>query len=104
RETGEGGDERNREPVAGRLNLADLAADVLRKMRKSVALAQTAFRSDVFVAAGERNRLEADEGDFFGVFHREFDDGADLVIVNVFDDGDHQHDFDASLVHVFDGA
>src|SRR4029077_2856578 len=64
RESRKGGDERDGEPVAGRFNLADLAANVLRKMRKGVALTQTAFRGNVFVAAGERNRLEADKGDF----------------------------------------
>jgi len=73
-------------------------------MRKRIALAQTPFRSDVFVAPGERNRLEADEGDLLGVLHREFDDGADLVVVDVVNDGDDQHDFDAGFVHVFDGA
>src|SRR5882757_9254502 len=101
---GKGADEGDREPVAGRLNLADLVADVLRKMRKGVALAETALRSNVFVAAGKGNRLEADERDFLGVFHREFHDGADLVIVHVVDDGDDQHDFDARFVQVFDGA
>jgi len=40
-------------------------------MRKGVALAEAALRSDVFVAAGKGNRLEADEGDLLGVFHRE---------------------------------
>src|SRR6266478_2940865 len=99
-----GGDERDGEPVASRLYLADLAADVLRKMRKGVALAQAAFRSNVLVASGEGNWLEADEGDLLGIFHREFDDGADLVVVDVVDDGHHQHDFDAGFVHVLDGA
>src|SRR4029077_18296080 len=103
-EPSESGDKRDREPVARRFTLADLAAYVLRKMRKSVALAQAAFRGDVFVAAGKGNRLEADEGDLLGVFHREFDDGADLIIVDVVDDGHDQHDFNAGLVHVFDGA
>ena len=45
--------ERNWEPVARRLDFAHLAADVLRKVRKRVALAQATFRSDVFVAPGE---------------------------------------------------
>ena len=103
-EAGKGADEGDREPVARRLDLANLAADVLREVRKRVALAEAAFRSDVFVAAGEGNRLEADERDFLGVFHRELHDAADLVVVHVVDDGDDQHDFDAGFVHVFDGA
>src|SRR6266849_1602442 len=103
-ETSEGGDERDGEPVAGGFHFADLAADVLRQMRKGVALAEAALRSNVFVAASEGNRLEADEGDFLWVFHREFHDGADLVVVDVVHDGDDQHDFDAGFVHVLDGA
>ena len=104
REARKGADEGDGEPVAGRLDLADLLADVLGKMRKRVALAETAFRSDVFVAASEGNRLEADEGDFLGIFHRELHDRTDLVVVHVVDDGDHEHDFDTGFVHVFDGA
>src|SRR5882762_6618049 len=99
-----GADKGDGEPVARRLNFADLVADVLRKMREGVALAEAALRGDVFVAAGEGNRLEADEGNLLRVFHREFHDGADLVVVYVVDDGDNQHDFDARFVQVFDGA
>src|SRR5260221_9373691 len=104
RESGKGGDERDREPIASRLYLADLAADVLRQMRQRVALPQATLRSNVFVAAGEGNWLEADEGDFLGVFHRKFHDGAHLIVVDVVDDGNDQYDFDAGFVHVFDGA
>src|SRR5579862_9914727 len=57
RETGEGGDVRNREPVARGLHFADLRADVLREVRKRVALADASFRRDFLVATGERNRL-----------------------------------------------
>ena len=104
RESGESADERNGEPVTCRLNLANLRADILREMRKRVALAQAAFRSNVFVAASKRNRLEANESDFLGVFHRKFHHRANLIVVHVVDDGYHQHDFNASFVHVFNGA
>ena len=73
-------------------------------MRKGVALAQAAFRSNVLIASGERNRLEADERDLLGVFHGELHDCAHLVVVHVVDDGHHENDFDACLVHVLDGA
>jgi len=53
---------------------------------------------------GERHWLEADEGDLLGVLHREFDDSANLVVVDVVNDGDDEHDFDAGFVHVFNGA
>src|SRR5262249_2247242 len=52
-ETCERGNERNREPVARRFNFADLLAHVLRQVGERVALAEAAFRCDVFVAAGE---------------------------------------------------
>src|SRR5258708_5634588 len=104
REASEGADKRNREPIACRLHFAHLPADVPREMRKGVALAEAAFRGDVFVAAGKGNRLEADKGDLLGVFHRKLHDGADLVVVDVVHDGHNEYDLDAGFVHVFDGA
>ena len=101
---GKGADEGDGEPVARRLNLANLRANILRQMRKRVALAQAAFRSNVFVAASKRNRLEADKRDFLGVFHRELHHRANLIVVHVVDDGNDQHDFNAGFVHVLDGA
>src|SRR5260370_40514525 len=73
-------------------------------MRKRVTLPQPALRSDVFVASSERNRLEADERNFLGIFHRELHDSADLIVVHVVDDGYDQNDFDAGFVHVFNSA
>ncbi len=76
----------------------------LARCDKRVALAQTAFRSDVFVAAGKRNRLECDEGDLLRIVHRELDDGADLIVIDVVDERDNQNDLDAGFVQIFDGA
>ncbi len=104
RKASECADEGDGEPVARRFNLADLRADVLSEMRQGVALAETALRSDVFIAACKRNRLEADERDFLGIFHRELDDGADLVVVHIVDDGNDENDFDARFVHVLNSA
>ena len=103
-EAGERADEGNREPVARGLDFAHLRADVLRQVRKRVALADAAFGSDFLVAPGERNGLEGHEGDFLRVFHRELHDRAYLIVVHVVDDGGDQHDFDAGFVHVLDGA
>src|SRR5208282_1118754 len=66
RESCERADERDGEPIASGFDLTYLSADVFREMRKRVALAETALRSDVFIATGERNRLEADESDLLG--------------------------------------
>ena len=73
-------------------------------MRKRVALAQTAFRSDFFVASGEGNRLERNERNFLGVLHRELYDRSHLIVVHVVDDGRNQHDIDARFVHVLNRA
>ncbi len=104
REPGKRADERNGKPVARRLDFAHLRADVLRQVRKRVALAQPAFRSNVFVAPGKRNRLEAHKRDFLGVLHRKLHHRAHLIVVHVIDDRHHQHDLDARLVHILDGT
>jgi len=96
-ETRECADEGNREPVARRFDLAYLLADVLRQVRKRVALAMPALGRNVFVAPGKRNRLEAHESDLPGVFHGEFDNRTNLVVVHVVDDGHDQHDLDAGF-------
>src|SRR4029077_2031255 len=78
--------------------------DVLSEVGERVALAEAAFRSNIFVAASEGNGLEADKGDLLGVFNREFHDGADMIVVDVVHDGDNEDDFDTGFVHVFNGA
>jgi hypothetical protein len=50
-----------------RLDAANLFADILSQVGERVALAQTAFWSDVFVASSEGNGLEANEGDLLGI-------------------------------------
>src|SRR5208282_2607088 len=53
-------------------------------------------------AAGEGNRLEAEEADLLGIVERELDDASDLLIVDAVDDGDHRHDFAASAMQIVD--
>jgi len=66
--------------------LPHLRADILRQMRSVIALAQTPFRSNVFVAASKRNRLEAHKRDFLGVFpSRTFTTVPTWVVVHVVD-------------------
>src|SRR5271165_5321171 len=100
---GEGAHERNGEPVAGGLAQSGLALHVVREVRERVALRVTALVGDFFVAAGERNRLERQERDSFGVVERELNDASDLFVVEVVDDGDHRHDLDAGPVQVLNG-
>ena len=99
---GERADRRNGKPIAARFDLAHLPANVFCKVRKRIALLEAPLRSDVFVASGERNRLEAHEGDFLGVLHGELHDRSDLVVVYAVDDGDHRNDLNPRFVHVFD--
>ncbi len=100
---GEGGDERNREPVARRLAESGLVFDVVRQVGKRVALGGAALVGDGFVAAGERHRLEREERNLLGVVQRELNDAAHLLVVDAVDDGDHRDDVDAVRVQVLDG-
>ena len=74
----------------------------MRQVRQRVALRLAALVGDVFVAAGEGHRLEREERDALGIVERELDDAADLLVVDVVDDGDDRHDLDAGLVQVLD--
>ena len=99
----EGGHEGNREPVARRLAHADLRLDVVRHVRKGVALGHAALVGDLFVAAGKADRLEREEADLLGIVERELDDAADLLVVDAVDDGGDGNDFNAGFVQIVDG-
>ena len=100
---GEGGHEGDGEPVAGGLAEAGLVLDVVREVREGVALRLAALVGDVFVAAGEADRLEGEEVDLLRVVERELDDAANLLVVDAVDDGGDGDDVDAGLVQVVDG-
>src|SRR3989442_13935587 len=72
-------------------------------MRQSIALAQTAFRCDVFIAAGKGNGLERDESNLFRIIHCETDDRSDLIVVYALDQSHNQNDLHARLVQIVDG-
>ena len=91
------------EPVARRLADADLLLDVVGHVRERVALGHAALVGDVFVAAGEADRLEAEEADLLGIVERELDDAAHLLVVDAVDDGGDGHDLDAGFVQIVDG-
>ena len=92
---GEGAHERDREPVADRLADAGLVLHVVRQVRQRVALRRAALVGDFLVAAGERHRLEREEGDLLRIVERELDDAADLLVVDAVDDRDDRDDVDA---------
>src|ERR1019366_4840250 len=79
-----------------------LALHVVREMRKRVALGMTALVGDGFVASGERYRLEREEGNALRVVERELDDAADLLVVQIVDDGYDRHDVHTGVVQVLD--
>ena len=53
-----------------------LVLHVVRQVRQRVALRGAALVGDLLVAAGERHRLERQEGDLLRVVERELDDAA----------------------------
>ncbi len=77
--------------------------DVVGHVREGVALRLAALVGDVFVAAGEADRLEAEEADLLGIVEGELDDAAHLLVVDAVDDGGDGNDFNAGFVQVVDG-
>ena len=101
---GEGAHEGDREPVARRLAEGGLLLHVVRQVRQRVALRPTPLVRDLFVAAGEADRLERQEVDLLRVVERELDDAPDLLVVDPVHNRDDRHDIDAGTVQVFDRA
>ena len=99
---GEGAHERDREPVADRFAQSDLILHVVRQVRQRVALRLAALVGDFFVAAGERNRLEAEERDDLRIVEREADHRSNLLVVDAVDDRDDRDDLDTRVVQVVD--
>src|SRR6185436_17348985 len=85
--------QRKRKPIACRLSDANLVFNVVREVRKRVALLQTAILRDLFVATRKRNRLKRQERDLLWIVESETNDRADLVIVDTVDQGRNQYDF-----------
>ena len=101
---GEAAHERDREPVARRFAEPGLVLHVVREVRQRVALRRAPLRRHLFVAAGERHRLEREEVDLLRVVERELDDAADLLVVDAVDDRHDRHDVHAVAVQVLDRA
>ena len=100
----EGAHEADGEPVAGRLAESGLALHVVRQVAQRVALRLATLVGDLFVAAGEGNRLEGEEGDALRIVERELDDAAHLLVVDAVDDRGDRNDVDAGAVQVLDRA
>ena len=85
-EVGERAHEGDREPVANGFAQTGLILHVVRQVRQRVALGLAALIRDGFVAAGEGNRLEAQERNLLGIVERETHHRAHLLIVDAVDD------------------
>ncbi len=72
-------------------------------VRQRVALGGATLVGDGFVAAGEADRLEAEEVDLLRIVERELDDVADLLVIDAVDDGGDGDDVHAGFVQVMDG-
>jgi len=57
------------------------------RVREGVALRLATFVRDLFVAAGEADRLEGEEVDLLRVVEGKLDDAANLLVVDAVDDG-----------------
>ncbi len=78
---------RKREPIAQRLNVSvELIFQIVRHARERVAPLLAHLVGDIFVAAGERNRLERDRLNLVDVLRGKLDDLTDAVVVDVVDD------------------
>src|ERR1044072_8049999 len=73
-------------------------------MGKRVTLLQTTLRRDLFVTAGERNRLERQERNLLGIVEGEPDDRSDLIVVDSIDQRGDEHNLNARFMQVVDGA
>src|SRR5262249_20381286 len=74
------------------------------EMRQSISLRKSSLVRHRLVAAGERYRLEREEGDAPGVVHRELNDFSDLLVVDAVNDGRNRNDLHAVAMQVFDCA
>src|ERR1043166_8943552 len=76
----------------------------MRQMAQRIALCLAAVVCDLFIATGERNRLEAQEADGLGIIERELDNAAHLLIVDAVDDGGDRNNVHAVFMQVVNGA
>src|ERR1700741_1424441 len=59
---------------------------------------------DLFVATGERNRLERQERNLLRIVERETNDRTDLIVVDTVYERRHQDDLDAGFVKIIDSS
>src|SRR4029079_15638077 len=86
-------DQRNRERIAARFGQAGLLLHIVCKMRKRIALCQTAFIADFFIASSKRHRLECDKRNLLWVRSCELDDWSNLIVIDSVNERYHQDDF-----------
>ena len=88
-----------REPILVGIGDAGLLLHGMGEIGEREALGLQLVARD---ASGEGHRLEADAAGAIDIFERQPDDVADLVIVEAFDDGGNEDDFQAGFPDVFD--
>src|SRR5215469_4899511 len=104
REIGKCTQEADREPVTNWLADARLSLHVVRQVRKRVALRFAAFVGHGFVATRERNRLEREERNLFGIVKRKLNYVSYLLIVDAVHDGDYRNNVHTGAPQVLDSA
>src|SRR5438270_9498706 len=73
-------------------------------MAQRVALRLAAVISNFFIAASERNRLEAQEADGLGIIQGELNDAPHLLVINSVDDRSDGNNVYAVFMQVVNGA
>src|SRR6185369_3825239 len=92
RKVRKGAHQRKREPIARGFGNTNLVLHVVRQVRERVTLLQTTLRSDLFVTAGKRNRLERKERNLLRIVECKANDRTNLVVVDTVDERRNQND------------
>src|SRR5215472_15617693 len=101
---GESAHERDREPIADGNAETGLVLHVVRQMGQGVALGLAPVVGYRFVAAGERNWLEAQERNLLRIVESETYYSAHLLVVDSVDNRDDGHDVNAGGPEILDSA
>src|ERR1041384_5218300 len=81
---------------------AELVFEIVRHAGECVTPFLAQLVADVFIASGERNRLERDRLHFVDVLRSKLDDLTDAIVVDAVDDGHDERDFDPDFSQVLD--
>src|ERR1700716_1693239 len=97
---GKGAHQRQRKPITSWFGNPNLILNIVRQVRKRVALLQTTLFRDFFIATREGNRLEGKKCNLFGVVECKPYYRTDLIVINSVDQRGDENDLDSGLMQV----